>query len=61
MTALPTKTSEFGYTVKPVLNGHSNIDKTKILMTNGSLMKVESIAECSNLEHSAILLNCTKQ
>ena len=34
-------------TVKPVLNGHSKIDKTKILMTNGSLMKVESIAECS--------------
>ena len=34
-------------TVKPVLSGHSNIDKTKILMTNGSLMKVESIAECS--------------
>ena len=30
-------------TVKPVLSGHSNIDKTKILMTNGSLMKVESI------------------
>ena len=23
------------------------IDKTNILMTNGSLMKVESIAECS--------------
>ena len=23
------------------------MDKTKILMTNGSLMKVESIAECS--------------
>ena len=35
------------YTVKPVLSGHSKIDKTKILMTNGSLMKVESIAECS--------------
>ena len=34
-------------TVKPVLNGHSKIDKTKILVTNGSLMKVESIAECS--------------
>ena len=32
-------------TVKPVLSGHSKIDKTKILMTNGSLMKVESI-EC---------------
>ena len=26
--------------VKPVLNGHSKIDKTEILMTNGSLMKV---------------------
>ena len=34
-------------TVKPVLSGHSKIDKTKILMTNGSLMKIESIAECS--------------
>ena len=27
---------------------HLKIDKTKILMTNGSLMKVESIAECCN-------------
>ena len=35
------------YTVKPVLSGHSKIDKTKGLMANGSLMKVESIAECS--------------
>ena len=34
-------------TVKPVLNGHSKIDITKNLMTNGSLMKVGSIAECS--------------
>ena len=34
-------------TVKPVLSGHSKIDKTKVLMTNGSLMRVESIAECS--------------
>ena len=34
-------------TVKPVLGGHSKIDKTNNLMTNGSLMKVESIAECS--------------
>ena len=33
-------------TFKPVLSGHSEIDKTQILMTNGSLMKVESIAEC---------------
>ena len=34
-------------TVKPVLSGHLKIDKTKVLKTNGSLMKVESIAECS--------------
>ena len=38
---------KFTQTVKPVLSGHSNIDKTKILMTNCSLMKVKSIAECS--------------
>ena len=35
------------YTVKPALSGHSKKDKTKVLKTNGSLMKVESIAECS--------------
>ena len=41
------------YTVKPVLIGHSKIDKTKIFkMTNGSLMKVESIAECCIAECS---------
>ena len=34
-------------TVKPVWSCHSKIDKTKILMKNGSLMKVESITECS--------------
>ena len=34
-------------TVEPVLSSHSKIDKTKILMTDGSLMTVESIAECS--------------
>ena len=28
-------------TVKPVLSGQSKIDKTKVLKTNGSLMKVE--------------------
>ena len=33
-------------TVKPVLSGHSKIDKTKILMANGSLMQVKSFAEC---------------
>ena len=34
---------------KPCLKRPLKIDKTKILMTNGSLMKVESIAECSPL------------
>ena len=34
-------------TVKPVLSGHSKLNKTKILKTNDSLMKGESIAECS--------------
>ena len=37
----------FSYTVKPALSGYSKIDKTNILKTNGSLMKVDSIAECS--------------
>ena len=36
--------------VKPMLNGHSKIDKTKIFMTNGNLMKVESMAECSPIK-----------
>ena len=35
------------YTVKPAFSGHSKIDKTKFLKTNGSLMQVESIAKCS--------------
>ena len=39
--------THFKHTVKPVLSDHSKIDKTNFLMTNGSLMKVESIAECS--------------
>ena len=34
-------------TVKPVLSGHSKIDKTQAFKTNGSLMKVKSIAGCS--------------
>ena len=33
---------------KPVLSGHPKTDKTKVLKTNGSLTKVESIAECCN-------------
>ena len=46
----------FDGTVKPALSGHLNIDKTKVLTENGSLMKVER-----NAEHSAILLTCIKQ
>ena len=34
-------------TVKPVLSGLSKIDKTKVLKTDGNLVQVESIAECS--------------
>ena len=34
-------------TVKHVFSSHSKIDKIKILITNGSLMQVERIAECS--------------
>ena len=34
-------------TVKPVLCGHSKTDKMKVLKTGGSLMLVQSIAECS--------------
>ena len=33
-------------TVKPVLSSLSKIEKTKVLKTNGSLMKVQSISEC---------------
>ena len=35
------------YTVEPVLSGHSKMDKTNVLTTNGSLMKVKTIADCS--------------
>ena len=34
-------------TVEPVLRGHPKLDKTKIFVRNGSLMKVESDTECS--------------
>ena len=49
--------SMLGYAVKLVKKSPSKLDKTKILMTNGSLMKVEGFA----LEHSAISLTCIKQ
>ena len=35
------------YYSKTCVKGHSKVDKRKILMINGSLMKVESFAECS--------------
>ena len=54
-------TSLMRYAVKPGLSGHSKIDKMKVLKKGGSLMQVESIVECSLLEHSAILLTCIKQ
>ena len=38
---------KFHCTVKSFLSGHSKIDKTKVLKTGGSLLQVESIAECS--------------
>ena len=43
----PLRVKEDLSTVKPVYNGHSKIDKTKVFATNGSVMKVESITECS--------------
>ena len=49
-------------TVKPVLSGHSKIDKTKVLKTNGSLMKVKSIyCRMLLLEHSAIHFTCIER
>ena len=38
---------EHVYKVNSVLNDHSNLDKTKVLKTGGSLMQVDSILECS--------------
>ena len=47
-------------TVKPVLSGHSKIDKTKAVKTNDSLMK-SKVLQNALLEHSAILLTCIKR
>ena len=43
--------------VKPVLSGHLKTDKTKIWMTDGRLMKVARIAECSPWS----ILQCLKR
>ena len=55
------ETKTYYCTVKPVLSGHSKIHKTNILKTNGSLMKVESIAECSPRSILQLLLTCIKR
>ena len=47
--------------IKTSLKRPLKIDKIKFLPENDSLMKVESIAESSPLEHSAILLTCLKR
>ena len=49
------RTKATGCVVTPVLSGHSKIDKTKILMTNGEGRKY---CRMLPLEHSAILLTC---
>ena len=47
--------SNIEFTVKLVLSGHTKLDKTKVLKTNGSFMKVESIAECSLRNKNIVL------
>ena len=38
------------YRKNPVLNNHRKLDKTNVLKRNGSLMKVERIAECCTFD-----------
>ena len=45
-----TSSQDFSTYSKPCLKKPLKIDKTKISMTNGSLTKVESYAECSPLD-----------
>ena len=40
--------NRIGATVKPVLSSHSKIDKTKVLMTGGSLVQVVSTGAFCN-------------
>ena len=47
------------YTVKPVLRGHSKIDKTKILRTHYRLMQVEITAECHRLMQVKGIAECS--
>ena len=54
--------NSFKNTEKPVLSGHSKEDQKKVFKTDNHLMQVKSIAECSHgvLEHTAVLMTCTK-
>ena len=47
-------------TVKPVLCGHSKIDKTKVFKKHGSLIS-SKVLQNALLDHSAILLTCIKR
>ena len=47
MLKLMGKKNIYTFIVKTVVSSHSKIDKTNVLKTNGSIMMVESIAECS--------------
>ena len=47
LSLFPNEFDKFNNTVKAALSGHSKIDKTNALKTNGSLLKIERIAECS--------------
>ena len=48
--------------VKFALSDHPKIDKTKVLMTDGSLMKVKSIAEfCITFDRHYVIMNLENQ
>ena len=46
-TYIPVNIESNEYSKTCLKRSHSKIDKTKVLKTNGSLLKVESIAACS--------------
>ena len=46
-TRVNSQISLSGVQEKPVLSGLSKLDKTNVLNTDGSIMQVKSIAECS--------------
>ena len=44
------ETLVLSHTVKPVLRGHLKIEKTNLLMKNGSLMKVEVLQNANTFD-----------